>query len=482
MIHKVSTYFSIILFLFLCFFIKAYYDTNTIEVTRYTIQNSPLGEVLGGLKVVQLSDLHIKTIGPREEKILEILKTEKPDLILLTGDYIRFNGPYEPVMSFFSGLRAPLGVYGVLGNTDYYNENGSCILCHRENSKTLKKESPFFLRNATSRILIKGKSLSLVGVDDPVKKKSDLKSAMKGVDGPHPAILLAHSPELFEEAVTAGVDLVLSGHTHGGQISGVGWLQKVFPLDSSLETLKGFFQKGKTLMYVNQGIGTSYLPFRLGVKPEITFFRFGQASDPPGEAGTWKISNSPPSAYFSGLSWAGLGDLFKVYNPLKKIFHWGDNPGTKTSLDFETEEDLKDLNWECHKWFERSGEHATSGRYSLKVMLPPGQYPGITFKNFSRNWAGFKKLEMDVFNPSGETVNFHIRIDDHESGWEYADRFDKNIYLQPGPNRVTLPLNTLKTNLHSKPMNLEKIERMLVFIPGNRKTRELFVDNIRLEK
>ncbi len=172
----------------------------------------------------------------------------------------------------------------------------------------------------------------------------------------------------------------------------------------------------------------------------------------------------------------------KVFTPFRKFFHVGDSLASKTSLDFETEEDLKDLNWECHKWFERSTDHVTSGRYSLKVMLPPGQYPGIRFKNFRGNWAGFNKLEMDVFNPSGEKVTFHLRIDDQESGWEYADRFDKNIYLNPGPNHITIPLNTIKTNLHSKPMNLEKIEGMLVFVPGNRTTRELFIDNIRLER
>ncbi len=153
MSRKVVIYLSIILVLLLAFFIKAYYDSNTIEVTHYTIENSPLGKVLGGLKVVQLSDLHIKKVGLREKKVLEILNAEKPDLILLTGDYISFNGPYEPVMTFFSQLRAPFGVYGVLGNTDYYNENGSCILCHQEKSKTLKKEPPFFLRNSASQLL-----------------------------------------------------------------------------------------------------------------------------------------------------------------------------------------------------------------------------------------------------------------------------------------------------------------------------------------
>jgi predicted MPP superfamily phosphohydrolase len=489
MSRKSAIYFSVgIVVLLLGFFIKAYTDTNTIEVTQYTIENSPLGAVLGGVKVVQLSDLHLKKVGLREKKVLEILKAEQPDLILLTGDYIHFKGPYEPVMAFFSQLRAPLGVYGVLGNTDYYNENGSCILCHQEKSKTLKKGSPYFLRNSAFQLRIKGKTLFLIGVDDPVNKKADVRAALKGVEGRDPAIFLAHSPELFEEAVENGLDLVLSGHTHGGQIAGIGLLQKILPLDPSLELLKGFFQKGRTLMFVNRGLGTSYLPFRFGVKPEITFFKFGNSSassDSPGPAGpdgTLRISNNSSRTYFSGLSLADLGETLKVFTPLRKLFDIKDSSASKTRLDFETEEDLQDLNWECHKWFERSADHATSGRYSLKVTLPSGRYPGISFKNFRGNWAGFKRLEMDVFNPSPETIPFHLRIDDHKSGWEYAARFDQNIYLDPGPNPITIPLHTLKTNLHSKPLNLEKIERLLVFIPGNRTTRELFIDNIRLER
>jgi hypothetical protein len=152
----------IVALLFIGLLAKMYYDTNSIEVKHYQIKESSLGEALAGLKVAFLSDLHIRKIDVRENKILEILNEEKPDLILLSGDYISFKGPYEPVMSFFHQLKPPYGAYAVLGNTEYSNENGSCVLCHNEKSKSLKdKENPIFLRNSFLPLKINGKILNI---------------------------------------------------------------------------------------------------------------------------------------------------------------------------------------------------------------------------------------------------------------------------------------------------------------------------------
>jgi hypothetical protein len=150
-------------------------------------------------------------------------------------------------------------------------------------------------------------------------------------------------------------------------------------------------------------------------------------------------------------------------------------------FDFESAADLEKLNWECHKWFERSQEHATSGKYSLRVVLPPGQYPGINFKEINPDWSKYHNLKMDVFNPSNENLIFHVRIDDHKSGWEYADRFDKNFELKQGMNHISIPTSSIRTNIHPRPLNLTNIKRFMVFIPNNQVKRELFIDHIRLE-
>jgi hypothetical protein len=88
---------------------------------------------------------------------------------------------------------------------------------------------------------------------------------------------------------------------------------------------------------------------------------------------------------------------------------------------------------------------------------------------------------MDIFNPSGEDIKFHVRIDDHKSGWEYANRFDTNCELKKGMNYISIPTDSIKTNIHHRPLDLKKIKRMMVFIPNNPQKREFYLDNIRLE-
>ena len=482
---------------------KAYYDTNSIEIRHYQIESSSLGEVLGGLKVAHLSDLHLKSIGLKENKILEILSGEKPELIFITGDLIRFEGPYEPVMSFLRKLKPPYGIYGVLGNTEYSNENGSCILCHEERSRKLKeKQNPVFLRNSSFPLKINGKTLNILGVDDPVNKKSNIKTALKGMNSEAPSILLAHSPEIFEEASELGIDLLLCGHTHGGQIFVTKYLRKIFPLEASLEFLEGFFQKGKMLMYVSRGLGTSFLPFRFGVKPEITFFKFASNPINPINPSNPKnpiksshpinsvlISNTSPKTIFLGIDISNLLDTFNLFGrPYRSPLPFGERDGVRGNLgnsnvlfDFESEEELKRLNWECHKWFELSKENATSGKYSLKAILPPGQYPGIHFQELGNDWSKSRYLRMDIFNPANEKVNFHIRIDDNKSGLEYANRFDTVFELEQGMNQISIPTDSIKTNIHHRPLNLKRIKQMMVFIHNNTQKREIYLDNIRLE-
>ena len=511
----------ILITLLLLFFAKAYYDTNCIEVRHYQINNPFLGEVLGGLKVAHLSDLHIRAMGAKENKMLELIKDGKPDLILISGDLISFEGPYEPVISFLGQLKPPLGIYAVLGNTEYSNENGSCILCHEERSKRLKKkQNPIFLRNSTFRLKVNGKALNILGVDDPVNKRSNLRTALRDTNSEDPSILLAHSPEIFEESLGFGFDLILCGHTHGGQISFTKYLKKIFPLEASLRYIEGFFQEGKTLMYVSRGLGTSFLPFRFGVKPEITFFKFANdtnkniqmarinstnPSNPTNSSNPMNsvsISNNPFKTVFTGLSLSSLIETFNILN----IFDWlglitsrsphstapqqqsrtvtlqhSNTVAQEILFDFESEEELKQLNWECHKWFERSEENTTSGKYALKVTLPPGQYPGIHFQEIRNDWSGFCYLRMDVFNPTNEKVNFHIRIDDSKSGLEYANRFDTHFELKQGLNRISIPVDSIRTNLHHRPLNLKRIKWIIVFLMNNIKQRELYLENIHLE-
>jgi len=482
---------------------EVYVDTNSIEIKHYQIGNSPLGEVLSGLKVAHLSDIHIKNMDLLANKVLDILKSERPDLIFITGDLISYGGPYEPALSFLRQLNPPYGVYGVLGNTEYSNKHGSCILCHEERSKRLReRQSPIFLRDSVSSLKVNGKILNIIGVDDPVHKRSHLRNALRGMNSKAPSVLLAHSPEIFTEASNSGIDLVLCGHTHGGQIFLTRYVQKILPLEASLGFIEGFFQIGKTLMYVNRGVGTSYLPFRLGVRPEITFFSFPiNSSNPSNSMSFVTISNTPSKTIYPGLSLSSLIETFNIVkifdslhltgarqhrsastnssNPMNSM-----NPKNSRNLkifDFESEEELRQLNWECHKWFELSEEKATSGKYALKATFPPGQYPGINFGKIRSDWSGFPYLRMYVFNPDNEKVNFHILIGDNRSGLEYDSRFDVDFNLEPGMNYLSIPTDSIRTNIQHRLLNVKGLRTFMVFNTDNRKPRDIYLDNIRLE-
>ena len=460
-------------------FAKAYYDTYTLEVRHYRIVHNRLAEALGGAKVAFLSDLHMRRFGPREQEIIRILQEEKPDIILLGGDYISFRGSYDPVMAFFNQLPQ---AYAVMGNSDYYNENGSCVLCHKPDSYELKSDpNVFFLRNASALLDTAGVRVNLIGLDDPVNKKGNIAEATRGNEPSFPSVLLAHSPDVFEEASARGIDFVLAGHNHGGQVFPARYLKGRMLVDPAFEYLEGFFQKGRTLMYVGRGVGTSFLPFRLGVRPEVTFFQFTHATG-DGAYPLQAVSAINEKRSTSSFSTANLLDLMGLSNGLpgsgqkKRIV----GPSGKL-FDFESETELEYLNWECHKWFERTHDHATSGEYSLKVTLPAGQYPGINVLEVARDWSAFRQFKMDVINQEAEVFKFHIRIDDKKSGWEYADRFDRNFTVSHGVNSITIPLDSLKANIAPRSMDLQSIERLMLFIPGNERQRTFYIDNIRLE-
>jgi uncharacterized protein len=458
---------------------KIYYDTYTIEVRHYRIDNNRLAVALDGKKVAFVSDLHTKSYGPLEKEVISILQKENPDYVFLGGDYISFRGSYETVFSFLGNLK---GAYAVLGNTDYSNENGSCLLCHEGKSTRLKKDpGVVFLRNSGLYLNNGEKKINLLGVDDPVNKKSDVSEAIRKCDRTAPTILLAHSPEVFEEAVQQGIDLVLCGHNHGGQVFLAKYLNGRILIDPSLKYIEGFFQKGETLMYVGRGIGNSFLPFRLGVKPEVTFFEFASKTGTMTNSSEG-VSNTATENITAGYFIANLMGLFDYSNLYAKPYKTKHRVNQTGKLfDFEAEEELDYLNWECRKWFEMSKEHVTSGEYSLRVSLPAGQYPGIYFKDVEKDWSAYRHFKMEVYNPEAASYKFHIRIDDKKSGWEYADRFDQNITIKKGMNHISIPLDSLKANIAPRSLDLKNIKRLMFFIPGNDKKRSFHIDNIRLE-
>ncbi len=230
---------------------------------------------MSGLKIVHISDIHLKRLGYREKKLVQSINSLSPDLVLVTGDYTAYGDDFHPVLGLFARVKSKYGIFGVLGNSDYTDGRGMCLLCHRAGSKKLNPGLPIkVLRN--SHVLLKTPqgSVYIGGVDDPVNGRDDIDQALDAVSEGAFVILLSHSPDVVRKAAGKKIDLILCGHTHGGQLG--------LPFITSLHTGRalyeryrsGLFKLGATYLYVNRGIGTSYVPVRFFCRPELTVFSF----------------------------------------------------------------------------------------------------------------------------------------------------------------------------------------------------------------
>lgn len=459
-----------------------YTETNALEVSTFAIRHKGLSAALPGAKIALLSDLHIRRYGAREERILAVLEAEKPDLVLLAGDYIHSRGSFDPARKFFSRLQAPLGIFAVLGNTDYSNENGTCILCHERNSGSINRNAkPKFLRNECVVLKRGGKAINLIGLDDPVSKRRsgrmknrDFEETLKSVDPELPSMLLVHSPEAAPE-VAGRVDLVLAGHNHGGQVRFLDAARRIFRPEPADAYLEGFFEKCGTVLYVSRGIGRSSLPFRFGAKPQATFFRIENAPAPA--KATWYETKT--ETFYP--QWDGQL-LIDTFNPLPFL---GKKLRAQRSMknvlfDFESDAELRRMNRQCRTRLHRACVHATSGAYSLEVKVGAGNR-GLQLVEFRSDWTAYEFLKLDIFQPQPTTTPLCIRIDDSRSLDNPRDHLDMPLDLKQGPNRIGIPLKGLRTNRGKRLLDLRRIKRMTLYSAVETTPLKFYLDNVRLE-
>jgi len=255
-----------------------------VEVVRPRIPLARLPKAFDGFRIAQLSDIHISpfTTADYIHRCVSITNELKPDLIALTGDYIAWDtGQQGEVVRTLAGLRAPFGVFGCLGN-------------HEEESGTEESITGLFmaqgihiLRQARAPIVLGGETLNLIGIDEPHgrteaewrrdvhRKLQQIKELMM----PETVnILLSHGdfPHMFDRVAELGIDLMLAGHTHGGQLSldfvhrGLNLSHLIYDYNS------GWYEKNGAQLYVNRGIGTTGFPIRLGARPEISVFELSR--------------------------------------------------------------------------------------------------------------------------------------------------------------------------------------------------------------
>jgi predicted MPP superfamily phosphohydrolase len=235
-----------------------------LGVTSQRIWLSDLPEAFRGFRILQLSDIHHSLFVPLDHvaAVVELSNSLKPDLIALTGDFVSYSrASIEPVAEILGGLRARSGIVAVLGNHDF-RVGAEAI------ESALRRQRIQVLRNRHRSLQRRGDTLFLAGVDD-YGYGANLGQALRGIPDEALTILLAHNPRLVTAAACRGISLVLSGHTHGGQVN--------FPLlgtvyGRSPEQMRfkmGWDRLGGTQIYVSRGIGTIVLPVRWRCPAEV---------------------------------------------------------------------------------------------------------------------------------------------------------------------------------------------------------------------
>ena len=251
------------------------WGNTALELSTYTVSSSKLPQSFDGYRIAHVSDLHNTEMGKDNEKLLAILRDADPDMIAITGDLIDSRDTdIEIALQFVREAVKIAPCYYVTGNHE------SRIAEYAVLKTGMETAGVVILEDARSEISLGGETITLIGVNDPSFRTNILSSDSSTVmdtkltqlhaDDDEFTILLSHRPELFDVYVRNSMNLVLSGHAHGGQfrLPFVGGLvaphQGLFP-----EYDAGLYTEGNTNMLISRGVGNSIFPFRINNRPEV---------------------------------------------------------------------------------------------------------------------------------------------------------------------------------------------------------------------
>jgi predicted MPP superfamily phosphohydrolase len=247
----------------------AAYERHRLVRLETEIPVSGLPPALDGLRIGLITDVHHSATVAADDvtRAVHLLRSAAPDLVVLGGDYVTYgNRSYvAPVAELLAPLaNAPQGSFAVLGNHDD----------DRDMPAALAKHHFTVLKDQHTRLSIRGEELDIIGIRYWTRRMPHLTQVFRGV-GPN-SILLAHDPRRLAQAAEVNIPLVLSGHTHGGQIvlPGLGTLtNKEFP------TLAGFARQTNTSLFVSRGVGTVYVPVRINCPPDVAVLTLRRKSE-----------------------------------------------------------------------------------------------------------------------------------------------------------------------------------------------------------
>lgn len=234
------------------------YERHHLGITEATLPVAGLPAALNGVRIALLTDIHHSAlVGANDVRAaVDLTLSLRPDLIVLGGDYVSFSDRdyVGPVAELLAPLKAPQGVFAILGNHDHDRDMPAALVRHGFE----------VLKDDRTRVTLRGEALELAGIKFWTRRASDIERVVGSARDT--VLLLAHDPRRLTEAATLKVPAVLSGHTHGGQVvlPGIGAVAKArFPI------LEGLGREGNTSIFVSRGIGTVYVPIRINCPPEV---------------------------------------------------------------------------------------------------------------------------------------------------------------------------------------------------------------------
>lgn len=256
---------------------RAYNNTKEIVINQISINQNQVHGNQPILNILQLSDLHLEHISITATQLYEKLKNKRIDLIALTGDFLdrkRTISKLEPYLIVLGRLNPKYGMYAVLGNHDYVLKGESLQLL----INTLEQNGCTVLQNENKTIIVDGKTVNIIGVDDFSTSRSNLDTSytnlQNGVN-----LVLTHDPNVVLYMKKFNFDYLLAGHFHGGQIC----YPKAYHLAKMGELVKMNMIKGLHMydgkpFYINEGLGQTVVNIRIGSRPEITLHKLSLSS------------------------------------------------------------------------------------------------------------------------------------------------------------------------------------------------------------
>jgi predicted MPP superfamily phosphohydrolase len=245
-------------------------ERKNIHLREVDVPIPNLPRDLNGLRIVQLSDIHLSPFLTEEElaRAVDMANGARAHLALVTGDLITAHGdPLDACLRQLARLRSDAGTLGCLGNHEIYAG------VEEEATQKAARLGIRFLRQESERLRFGSAALNLTGVDYQKMGTEYLRGAERWIVPAETNVLLSHNPDVFDVAAEQGWDLTISGHTHGGQISVEILHQQLSASRFFTPYVYGLFRKGRSSVWVTRGIGTVGVPARIGAPPEVALLR-----------------------------------------------------------------------------------------------------------------------------------------------------------------------------------------------------------------